>query len=200
MENFVVEFDAGQANINPGPARDSEVPLPPQLGIPSRFTEDAIKFEYTVYTIDTEYVEDTGLRVLASGGIDGTQNQGTVTRIHRGMTRKVVKWVAERINKMPILPSKNTQNPNEVLISSLIYPANPVQGAIGIQKLYRVSGVYVYDLVKPMDENSIYPMGTTPGEMDVSADHNITPQNFSPDVLDASHAIPQGLQLPLRVS
>lgn len=165
------------------------------------FSDQHLRYgAYNEYLIDSTYSTDTGLRVLpkASSGENATI-QNSVVRIHRGTTEKCVQWTCERCNEKPVLPALTTSDPNEIPIRQEIKFANKYQLANG-QKLYRVSGVNVYQLVKPKSPNSVYPIGTTPAEISPSAANFFSSLDFSTTIIDAGFAAPGGiLQTPIRV-
>lgn len=182
------------------PTYEEDLPQPPGINVapqpqapavpprPEVFAAAQKDSRYTTYTIDTEYTTDNGIAVLPVSGLnsDGTAPAVPV-RYHCGLTTKRVKWSAERVHEKPIAPSPNTGDPNEILVHSLLYPANALQDFNAIT--YRISGEYIYHLIRPKvpgHQSSKYPMGTTPAEVAPSSVRYYDYRDFSPDPLDAS--------------
>lgn len=134
---------------------------------------------YTQYLIDTEYETDSGLMEMATA--DGVE----VVRLNAPITRKRVKWTAERNNEWPACPSTDTQNSNEVLLNKLVVPANPLQSLGNVA--HRVSGRYTYVMLQSLGETGKMPAGTTPAEVAKSSDHTLNGAAFDKAIISASH-------------
>ncbi len=155
---------------------------------------------YNQYLIDSKYSTDTGLRVIpkAASGESPTVNN-SVVRVHRGVTTKAVVWTVERCNKLPKLPDLDTKDPNEIAERQEITFANKLQLLNG-NTIYRVSGVNYYSLIKPKNNQSKYPIGTTPAEVSPSSANFYGPNDFDKTIIDAAFAAPGGiLEIPIRV-
>jgi hypothetical protein len=155
--------------------------------------------EYTFFNVDSRYEKDTGLRVMTvsgphTAGSNSTENvSNEVVRVHRGAQKVYRYWSCERIGEQPQIPHGESDNPNEVLEQQIITGCSPLTLPNG--KIWRVSGINVYGLLKPLNETVIWPLCSSPAEVDGSAMHNIRPEHFDRNIMRTAHADPQ-LQNP----
>lgn len=184
----MVSFLSGSNTTQPSASEQDVTVTDPNPSIPECFTvEHLSQGTYNMYLIDTRYTTKTGLDVLPVGR-EGAA--GVVTKTHETVTEKWIFWTAERLNVPPTLPETNTNNANEVLISSQILFANVLQKDYG-QTVWRVSGVYHYKMIKAQPiGSSIYPISTTPAELASAISRFYGPSNFSPNIIDASAGAP----------
>lgn len=165
---------------------DRDSPVVPAVTIPTsppRFRSSHLSLgAYEAYTINSQYSKVTGYAVLPT-----SEDTGVTVRIHKPMTTKVVTWCVERKNAKPVLPKLDTGDPNEVPISQTINFVNCEPMPNG-GTYWRVGGSNVYQLLKPKSEDSKYPIGVTPAELDSSSTRYFGPEDFSSDLLDSSFA------------
>lgn len=202
--NYPPQPQSEQINnlIGSNNSSDSSVPLPeitfPPYTIP--YSTDHAQAPYSQYLIDTTYFTDTGMRVISTCSLDPTVLVlHSAIRVSQPITTKIIIWTVERMFLTPNIPSADTKNKNEILISKSITPANPLQHANG--KVFRISGTYVYRLLKALTENDVFPAGTTPAETDSAnaAGHAIVPTQFDSTILDSSYAEPKVSEVTLPV-
>jgi hypothetical protein len=107
-----------------------------------------------------DYEWDYGLLVgaIAAANTDNTVPSVAVMRVHKTVCFKIVRWVVARLGTKPVLPSPNTQNPNEVLIFQQIGGSLPGKLADG-QQMWSMRGVYVYVLVQPPQPGDTLTLG-----------------------------------------
>lgn len=121
-------------------------------------TPDQEEAPYTNYTIRTSIRHRTGIdsaptaRTLSTG-------QNAFWRKDGGSARLIVKWRAERVRMMPILPHWELQDPMYVLTFKRIDPHSPKLLSDGNTFVYSVSGKYVYEMRSPPGENYRFPVG-----------------------------------------
>jgi hypothetical protein len=105
---------------------------------------------YTTWTVYVEYAEDLGLRGMVPSGPIGLPTE--IVRFQSPSCVKSIHWLAECWGAKPILPSWDTQSPNEVLIyrtRGLIAPGQ----AVDWKQVWRCNGVYTYVLQTPPGPN-----------------------------------------------
>lgn len=139
---------------------------------------------YKQYSIDSRYINETGLEVLPTGDPGG---DNVLIRVHSGKSEKVVYWTVERNNAMPLLPALTTNNANEVPIKQELLFCNVLPVAGGGQ-IWRASGINHYKLIRPKDSTSKYPIGSTPAELAAAISRFYPPTAFVTTILDASAA------------
>jgi hypothetical protein len=61
----------------------------------------------------------------------------------------VVDWTAARWKDKPVIPNKQSQDPNWVLLDERLEPVMETRGPDGDTPLYRISGTYVYGHLAP---------------------------------------------------
>lgn len=111
-------------------------------GQASGLTEEA--FSYPETTIDVKYVLYPGVRVQRPASQTGA---GETVVLHAPFWNKIVQFSYEKIGSWPTVPHWDTGNPNEVLVRAEVTPAKPAEG--GNLRVFRVSGLYVYELLQP---------------------------------------------------
>lgn len=174
----------GESNFSsPGPTTDPDPGPGQSFNLPVS-SEQLHGNWYTDYRIDSRYDTDMGLLMLDVAGPYG-QSQPQIVRTHVPSCRKVVKWTAERVGAIPDAPSTNTNNPNEVLAHKTVLPCTPVMAQDGTQ-IYRLSGTYVYYLLKAPAETDRLSTGTPAFDTDVSADNDILPSVWKSNLGDSS--------------
>jgi hypothetical protein len=114
---------------------------------------------YRENNIDTRYEYDSGWRVNPVAGPDGTASDAV--KLHAARWKKVVRFDFERDNQRPNLPHPGAVNDNQLLTYGTVVVAAPLYGPGG-ETAWRASGVYVYELGKPLPEWGPFSVGTTP--------------------------------------
>ncbi len=155
---------------------------------------------YDEFFIDTIYRTDSGLRVIAkAASSESVQILNSIVRIHRGTSTKEVHWNTQRRNAKPKIPKWTTNDPNEIPISQTMNLTNMAEGG-GAGTIWRAQGVYTYALVKPKNDQSKYPVGSSPAEIAPSATRWYGPEDFTQEILDSAFAAPGGtLPVAIRV-
>lgn len=170
---------------------------------PSPYSDAQATNAYGNYNLRTIYRHETGVRVMANGGVNGTvPATNEVIREHNGITRKHVLVFATREGDKITLPDPDTSNPNEIFESWEIIGDVPLQQP-NIQ-IQRIQCMYTYGLINPLQITvDTLPLGVTPADVNSPADpnQNILPADFDKRILNAKHAIPGGisLQFPIQV-
>jgi hypothetical protein len=139
---------------------------------------------YNQWLMDTDYETDEGTRSVPTDG------NPEIVKLHEPITTKIIKWTAERNGAWPVLPHWDTGNPNEVLRKKRITPANPLLGAN--QYIYRVTGLYIYDLRVPLGENDSMPAGHSPADLATPAMTTLTPDQFDKTLAASAPPLPPG--------
>jgi hypothetical protein len=115
--------------------------------------------QYDHYALTTHFVEDNGVRAVPVCGPAGTPMRPI--RVHGGAFYKVVTFTARRFVSLPQLPSSAPANNNEMLISRRVSPATPGDMPDG-NKVWTVTGQYVYALRVPPTESDTLTCGVSP--------------------------------------
>jgi hypothetical protein len=126
---------------------------------------------YTDYTVETTFDSDAGILQSPVAGPAGTPSD--IIQVSAPYDIMIVKWTAKRIGRKPLVPSPLRPNdPNAVLKSKTIVPLAPMMDPDGKTKIYRVSGVYVYQLLLPVEYVNVgyYTMGAPPFQTTGKAD------------------------------
>jgi hypothetical protein len=190
--------------VSANPTNLQYVPVTFSFGAtkPSPYSIDHATFEYSNYVIRTAYHIESGVKVMASGGVNGTTPANNeIIREHNGQAWKRVYFTGQRIGAKLVLPSPNTNNPNEILEETVIEAEVPMQQP-NIQ-IQHVTGYYLYGLVQPLDiTTDTLPMGVTPADTNIPSaiSQNIVPADFSLRPLNAAHAVPKGFQLGIPIN
>jgi hypothetical protein len=114
---------------------------------------------YPQNTFDVQYELVTGNAVMRPMGPDGLPGE-RVKLQSEGWTC-TIQWSQERANDWPDCPHPDIGDPNYVLIYAKITPAKPLEG-IGRQRAFRVSGLYIYHLLKPLTDIGPFPTAASP--------------------------------------
>lgn len=144
---------------------------------------------YNRYDIRTSIEEFMGVKsaplsAYALNTSAGSSGASAFWRQNGGHARLTVAWSAERISEMPVLPHWELTDPMYVLVYKLIEPASPRYLPESDQYLYRVDGVYAYDMKAPPGPNYQYPIGVTRLFLDQPTQFLLTGTvNFSKDPL-----------------
>lgn len=163
---------------------------------PNPYSQNHATRAYRSYVVRTEYDIESGLRVMANGGVNASKpTQNEVIREHNGFTKKRVWFVGYREGAKLVLPSPNTSNPNEILERTVITGEVPFQMP-NIQ-IQHVEGYYEYGLIQSLDiTTDTLPMGVTDADNNApsATSQNILPADFDTRLLNAAHAVPGGFQ------
>lgn len=176
-----VNYVLGDQNllIKPTQPEEQQVTPPPIQVIPEQFGDSW----YTDARIDGRNEVHTGLLLVPVAGPEGTPPE--LIRVSAPYAKRVIEFAAERPNDRPMLPSWNTNNPNEVLAYRSIVTATPAM-APGGSRIYRTQGRYVYYLGKVPSDTSPIPVGTPQYDLQPAALNNILPSDFSISYVDSS--------------
>lgn len=107
-------------------------------------------FAYNDYTIVTLYQERTGKYQMPVCGPVGSA--AAIVKAHAAAATKTVRWVAQRVGQLPVLPHPDPGNEGETLIYKNIDTAAPVPQPNGLTLAFQVTGTYVYALDRPLAE------------------------------------------------
>lgn len=118
---------------------------------------------YTQYLIDSKYEWHEGVIQIPQAGPAGSPS--VMVKVHEAYGTRVIKWTAERIREKPILPYWDTGNVNEVLTYKNITPASVALSLRG-EKIFRVSGLYIYALKRPPSKEDRLFSGKIPPDPD----------------------------------
>ncbi len=104
--------------------------------------------------ISSAYFWDYG---LAASPVAGPyRSQCAIWREHGGFCKKIVQWVLQRFDELPVCPSTNTGSDNEVLFNKVIAPNKPEEMPNG-SILNTICGVYIYVLqIPPAEEDLLF--------------------------------------------
>jgi hypothetical protein len=61
----------------------------------------------------------------------------------------IVDWTAMRTGDKPLIPDPTTNDPNWVILDEIYEPASQVSLTDGVNRLYRISGTFIYGHVNP---------------------------------------------------
>lgn len=137
---------------------------------------------YGMYSIDTSYETWTGFMGMPVAAPQPADQE--IIQVCQGYTKKVVQWTCERLDARPILPHWDTGNANEVLKYRRILPASTTL-TIDSKQVWRVSGTYVYELKRAVDDTSRYFCGAPPFDTSPSSLQVIDGSLFSRQILNA---------------
>jgi hypothetical protein len=146
------------------------------------FTAGHVASPYEGYTIQTQYINSSGLTILPTAKDDGS---AVIVKTSQPFTQKVVTWAAERRGAKPAIPGFDTSDPNEIGISQVLTFMNSQPLANG-GTIWRASGVNTYACLQPKTEESSYPIGSTPAEIASAKLQRFEPYDFQDDIIDAS--------------
>lgn len=181
-------------SIGPGDVPDPGIPY-----VPNPFTNEHLQSGfYDDFFIDTIYRNDSGLRVIAKASSSASakasssasaQILNSVVRIHRGTSTKEIHWNTQRRNAKPLIPKFTTNDPNEIPISQTMNLTNMAEGG-GAGTIWRAQGVYIFALLQPKNDQSRYPVGSSPAEIAPSSARWYGPEDFSQTIIDGQFASP----------
>lgn len=122
--------------------------------------KDGVAYDY--YLIESHYHDDSGRRPLPATGVasraasltgggmpPGQGRRASIVTVSGGLTTLVVTWAASRTGMPPVLPAKESADPNFVYIDGDIIPAQVRIAGDGYSPIYAVSGSYYYTALNP---------------------------------------------------
>lgn len=164
-----------------------DAPAPPTV-TDGLWSAEHLQASYTDYTIETFYGNDTGILQSPVAGPPGTPSD--MIQVCAAYDQMIIKWMATRVGLKPTVPSPLRPNDaNAVLKSKQITPLAPLLDSDGKTKIYRVSGIYIYNLLLPAEvvNNGYlnYPMGAPPYQTTGKGDNSNVLQNgnFSTNIV-----------------
>jgi hypothetical protein len=156
---------------------DFEAPQAPQQNYAEERLADvqATDTWYPQNTFDIRYELVTGDTVMRPMGPDGLP--GERVKLSSGAWSATIQWSYERANDWPECPHPDIGDPNYVLIYASITPAKPQEG-IGAHRAFRVSGIYIYQLLKPLADFGPFPTATSPESKAQIGDNTLPTLSF----------------------
>jgi hypothetical protein len=170
---------------------------PAQLYNTSQASDDQLAGPYIVYDVQTRYLYDSGQLQLPLA-YDPSAASADVTapcasqfpsraasvniQVSQPWGTKTVTFRVVRIGVQPMLPSPCAGNPNEILALADVRPMAPRLRPDGLSYEYEVSGIYVYNLVRPYFVSDGLIGGATPDNASTLAGNSIPLQNYSTDI------------------
>lgn len=146
------------------PLADQVGPFSPVLDVPDSSVSAAQQTDafYPETTMDVRYDIHPGVAVqpLAQSP-DAEGNTCEKVQLTAAYMTKTLSFTMERLGEKPVIPDWNDPDPNLVLTYVSVTDAVPLDGPNGIV-VWRVSGTYVWRLLKPLDPNTPWPVGTSP--------------------------------------
>lgn len=137
---------------------------------------------YTEYQINSRFVNQSGVIVVPSAGPDGTPP--AVIKMHAAKQYRIVTWTATRVGVMPELPNPILTGSNDLLISMDVDPQAPKPYQVSNFYLYRVSGTYVYEILKPLVIGTDpIPSAVLPASTALTTQANLSNFNFKQGVI-----------------
>ncbi len=110
----------------------------------TKYSNATLQFMFTNYQVDVVYDSEAGAIQLPVQ--NDVPTNAVFISTNAEVSRKTVRWTAERAGAWPILPSITTSNTNEVYLDKRVVPAAPELMNDAETYLYRVSGEYHYGL------------------------------------------------------
>lgn len=110
---------------------------------------------YDDYRVTSEWVHDTGVRMLPGTGVGSAAKIAKAVTVHGGKMTLEVNWTARRSGSPPVLPTFRSLDQNIIPLKASVLPAQPEPTADGAMLSYRVSGHYIYGVVDP-DQASVF--------------------------------------------
>ncbi len=126
----------------------------------TQFSDATLEFLFTNYAIDVVYDSVAGVIQLPVANDEPTPAIFISTSAE--LSKKVVRWTAERAGQWPSIPSIDTGNTNEVYLSKRVVPAAPELQPDNANYIYRVSGEYYYGLKDATVETSSLSVAAMP--------------------------------------
>jgi hypothetical protein len=118
----------------------------------NRYSSKSNEGMYTQVKIDS-YIETHHGNYQAPLADQGDSNETcSIVSLHQPYTRRVVEWEAERIGSVPKIPSFVSSDPNQVLMESLINPAELLIIEDGQTPTFKVTGRYLYAMRTAMPD------------------------------------------------
>jgi len=93
------------------------------------------------YIVRTSYHDDSGKRILPA---TGTNTSASVVQMHGAYMRCKLEWSVARVGGPPIIPAKETSDPNVVYLYGDVEQPNIEPAADGVSLRHEMSGVYYY--------------------------------------------------------
>lgn len=128
----------------------------------------------THFETKTFYITDNGTIQIPLASDDRSESK--IVKTSAKFTKKIVMWEAEKIGGIPDIPSPS-ENSNEFLDETVIGTVTPMFMPDGITKVYTLTGKYVYNLKKPVDENRDIEIPSNPIDK-LSRSTKITSKNY----------------------
>lgn len=119
--------------------------LPP-TSTPGSVTDSA---PYDYYEIEAEYVEDSGRRQLPGTGTGDDGAKSAFVTVHGGLMRLECTFAARRPGQPPVLPTKESFDPNYTYLGGRLNVGGIEIGADGVTPIYTASGMYTYGVADP---------------------------------------------------
>jgi hypothetical protein len=117
------------------------------------FTYEHVQLPYTMFVINTEFFWEEGLLQIPAATNPTSPPAGCViVRTSAPYGIKVVRWIARRYAKPPLMPDPNppAEETNLKLRRFLISPVSESLLADGKTHFYMRQGVYEYLMVRPV--------------------------------------------------
>lgn len=147
------------------------------------FNSENERAPYDNLSQQTKYIYRSGLIQIPSSGPDGSLCE--FSRTHAPYGQKIVIFSAGRVGAVPIMPSPEPQDSNEVLLEAEICADVPRLNAVS-QPMIQVSGYAIFGLVNPLFWKDTLAMGVAPYDSTSPALYVITPANFSKTLLSGT--------------
>ena len=148
----------------PGSAEDSRdtefSPVRMMLAAPPLVNPEHDLYPYSAYLIRCEIRHKTGIDSAPTARSLSTA-QNAFWRRDGGEGKLIVRWKAERVGQMPVLPHWELQDPMYTLVYKRISPREPILTRDGRTYKFQVAGKYIYHMKAPPGENFNYPVGVT---------------------------------------
>jgi hypothetical protein len=135
---------------------------------------------YHEYSISKVVFDDAGVEVTPVGGPPGTP--ASVTRRCAPYGWMVIRWSSKRIGGIPLIPSRDLQDPNAVYDHGWKAFAAPGYFVDGT-KCISIEGCYFYKLRLPYAETDAIAVGSAPYSSELVADTTIGGESYLRTIL-----------------
>lgn len=124
----------------------------PDIGIAlGKLDPEHVKQPYDNYAIHSHYARRDGKIMLPVAQDDTNADVPVViVRTHARCVSRIVQWNTGRQATKPVLPSVDTEDPNQELLTSDFIEAAPAVDIDADNYVYVFSGVYVYACLSPV--------------------------------------------------
>lgn len=116
----------------------------------------------TTFKIQVYYDTDEGVLQIPLAGPDETESR--IVKTSGKYSKKIIQWIAERVGSIPEIPSAKTSDPNETLEYKVVGTASAEWMPDGKNRLYSISGTYVYAIKKAYETDKDHEIPNTPFE------------------------------------